>query len=367
MGASFRGAVATTANPLYTTLEIAKQAEASGARVVVTLASHVHKLRDLKDQVIVVTVDDPAPEGCVPLSFLMGADLHHGSSCDAEYNIGVEAEEVVALPFSSGTTGLPKGVMLTHKTLVSNVAQQVDGDNPHFYLCCEDVMLCVLPLFHIYSLNMLFCSLRTGAAILTVQKFETSVVLELIERYGVTVAPLVPPIVLSIAKISFLDKFDLSSVRCVMSGAAPLSNCVVHAYGMTETGPVITMSLAFAKKPFPMKSGSCGTLVRNSEMKIIDPHTGLSLPHNQHGEICIRGPQIMKGYLNNEEATQKSIDTQGWLHSGDIGYMDEEDDRAVHSRSRQGAHQIQRIPSGSCRSGSNSGESSIYRRCCRCC
>ncbi|KAK9201088.1 hypothetical protein WN944_016289 [Citrus x changshan-huyou] len=95
---------------------------------------------------------------------------------------------------------------------------------------------------------------------------------------------------------------------------------------MIEAGPVLSMCLGFAKQPFPTKSGSCGTVVRNAELKVIDPEIGASLPHNQPGEICIRGPQIMKGYLNDPEATAASIDVEGWLHTGDIGYVDDDDE-----------------------------------------
>lgn len=137
--------------------------------------------------------------------------------------VQIKPDDVVALPYSSGTTGLPKGVMLTHKGLVTSVAQQVDGENPNLYIHSEDVMLCVLPLFHIYSLNsVLLCGLRVGAAILIMQKFDIVPFLELIQNYKVTIGPFVPPIVLAIAKSPMVDNYDLSSVRTVMSGAAPL-------------------------------------------------------------------------------------------------------------------------------------------------
>uniref|UniRef100_A0A803NEL3 4-coumarate--CoA ligase n=1 Tax=Chenopodium quinoa TaxID=63459 RepID=A0A803NEL3_CHEQI len=99
-----------------------------------------------------------------------------------------------------------------------------------------------------------------------------------------------------------------------------------QGYGMTEAGPVLAMCLAFAKEPMDVKSGSCGTVVRNAELKIVDPDTGLSLPRNQSGEICIRGSQIMKGYLNDPEATANTIDKEGWLHTGDIGFVDDDDE-----------------------------------------
>ncbi|XP_020570764.1 4-coumarate--CoA ligase 1-like [Phalaenopsis equestris] len=108
-----------------------------------------------------------------------------------------------------------------------------------------------------------------------------------------------------------------------------------QGYGMTEAGSVLSMCLAFAKQPFQYKSGSCGTVIRNAELKIIDPETGASLPRNQPGEICIRGKQIMKGYLNDTEATERTIDKEGWLHTGDIGYVDDDDEVYIVDRLKE--------------------------------
>ncbi|KAG9455947.1 hypothetical protein H6P81_000455 [Aristolochia fimbriata] len=344
MGASYRGAVSTTANPFYTPAEIAKQARASDARVVVTQACHVDKVRDLAEErgIKIVTVDAPPP-GCLHFSELAAADEAELPAVD------VSPDDVVALPYSSGTTGLPKGVMLTHRGQVTSVAQQVDGENPNLYMCSDDVILCVLPMFHIYSLNsVLFCGLRVGAAILVMAKFDIASLMELVQRYRVTITPIVPPIVLAITKSPLVDSHDLSSVRTVMSGAAPMGKELEDSvrtkfpnaklgqgYGMTEAGPVLSMCLAFAKEPFEIKSGSCGTVVRNAEMKIVDPETGASLPRNQPGEICIRGAQIMKGYLNDPEATERTIDKEGWLHTGDIGYVDDDDELFIVDRLKE--------------------------------
>nr|UUJ74916.1 4-coumarate:CoA ligase [Cephalotaxus hainanensis] len=345
LGASIRGAIATTANPFYTPGEIAKQVKASGARIIVTQAAYVDKLGDLTREdcdLTVITIDNP-PEGCNPISVLTEADE---SECPC---VDIHPDDVVALPYSSGTTGLPKGVMLTHKGLVSSVAQQVDGDNPNLYFHSEDVILCVLPLFHIYSLNsVLLCALRVGAAMLVMQKFNIVALLELIDKYKVTVAPFVPPIVLEITKNPIVANYDVSSIRLIISGAAPLGKELEDAlrarfpgakfgqgYGMTEAGPVLAMNLAFAKEPFPVKSGSCGTVVRNAQLKIIDTETGTSLPHNQAGEICIRGPQIMKGYLNDPEATVRTIDKEGWLHTGDVGYIDDNEEIFIVDRVKE--------------------------------
>lgn len=346
IGASMLGAITTTANPFYTCAEIFKQMSASRAKLVITHSLYVDKLENsapkIGEDFILVTIDD-APENCIPFSQLTAADETELAPVEIELN------DAVALPFSSGTTGLPKGVVLTHKSLISSIAQQVDGENPNLYLKSDDVVLCVLPLFHIFSLHsVLLCSLRAGAGVLLMPKFEIGGLLEYIQTYRVSVAPVVPPLVLALAKNPALERYDLSSIRIVLSGAAPLGKELEEAlktrlpqavfgqgYGMTEVGPVLSMCSGFAKYPLPTKSGSCGTVVRNAQLKIIDPHTGVSLRYNQPGEICIRGPQIMKGYLNNPEATASTIDVEGWLHTGDIGYVDDDDEVFIVDRVKE--------------------------------
>ncbi|XP_073002925.1 4-coumarate--CoA ligase 3-like [Typha latifolia] len=345
LGASRLGAVATTANPFCTPGEIHKQLAASGAKVIVTESCAVDKVREYSKEkgITIVTVDNPI-DGCCHFSDLLQSD-----GADLLPEVTIQPDEVVALPYSSGTTGLPKGVMLTHRSLVTSVAQQVDGENPNLYFHENDVILCVLPLFHIYSLNsVLLCALRVGAAILLMKKFEIAAMMELVQRHKVTIAPIVPPIVVEIAKSPVVAKYDLSSIRMVMSGAAPMGKDIQDAfmakipnamlgqgYGMTEAGPVLSMCLAFAKEPFEVKSGSCGTVVRNAELKIVDPDTGASLGRNKPGEICIRGEQIMKGYLNDPEATKNTIDKDGWLHTGDIGYVDDDDEIFIVDRLKE--------------------------------
>ncbi|KAM3762436.1 hypothetical protein ACB098_01G345700 [Castanea mollissima] len=345
LGASHIGAIITTANPFYTPAEVAKQAKAANTKLIITQGLYVEKVKDFakENDIKVMCIDESPAEGYLHFAELTQADENEIPA------VKINPDDVVALPYSSGTTGLPKGVMLTHRGLVTSVAQQVDGENPNLYFHKEDVILCVLPLFHIYSLNSVFlCGLRVGAAILIMQKFEIVKLLELVEKFKVSIAPFVPPIVLAIAKSPEVNKYDLSSIRTVMSGAAPMGKELEDAvraklpnaklgqgYGMTEAGPLLSMCLAFAKEPFEVKSGACGTVVRNAEMKIIDPETGASLPRNQAGEICIRGSQIMKGYVNDPEATKSTIDDEGWLHSGDIGYIDDDDELFIVDRLKE--------------------------------
>ncbi|XP_010466355.1 PREDICTED: 4-coumarate--CoA ligase 4-like [Camelina sativa] len=350
LAVAYLGAVSTTANPFYTQLEIAKQAKASAAKMIITKKCYVEKLTDLKnDGVMIVCVDDgdddvvsSTDDGCVSFTELTQADEKELPKPE------ISPEDTVALPYSSGTTGLPKGVMITHKGLVTSIAQKVDGENPNLNYTASDVILCFLPMFHIYALDALMLSaMRTGAALLIVPRFELNLVMELIQRYKVTVVPVAPPVVLAFVKSPETERYDLSSVRMMLSGAATLKKELEDAvglkfpnaifgqgYGMTESGTV-AKSLAFAKNPFKTKSGACGTVIRNAEMKIVDTITGISLPRNQSGEICIRGDQLMKGYLNDPEATSGTIDKDGWLHTGDIGFVDDDDEIFIVDRLKE--------------------------------
>lgn len=351
--ASRVGAAVTTANPMSTPHEIANQIAASGATVVFTESMAVDKLPVQADGGLTVVLIDARHDGCLHfwddvMASVPDEEVDEDQEA-AEAAAGFDPDDVVALPYSSGTTGLPKGVMLTHRSLSTSVAQQVDGDNPNIGFTADDVILCSLPMFHIYSLNtIMMCGLRVGAAIVVMRRFDLARMMELVERHLITIAPLVPPIVVAVAKSDEAASHDLSSVRMVLSGAAPMGKDIEDAfmaklpgavlgqgYGMTEAGPVLSMCLAFAKEPFKVKSGACGTVVRNAELKIVDPDTGKSLARNLPGEICIRGQQIMKGYLNNPEATKNSIDADGWLHTGDVGFVDDDDEIFIVDRLKE--------------------------------
>ncbi|CAI8601539.1 unnamed protein product [Vicia faba] len=326
LGASIRGAIMTAANPFFMAAEIAKQAKASNTKLIVTQGCYYEKVKDLENVKLVFVDSLPEGENHMHFSELVQAHENEIDEKFQQVEVNINPDDVVALPYSSGTTGLPKGVMLTHKGLVTSIAQQVDGENPNLYYHSEDVILCVLPMFHIYSLNsVLLCGLRAKASILLMPKFDIHAFLELVHKYKVTIAPVVPPIVLAISKSPELDSYDLSSIRVLKSGGAPLGKELEdtvrakfpkaklgQGYGMTEAGPVLTMCLSFAKEAIDVKPGACGTVVRNAEMKIVNLENDSSLPRNQPGEICIRGDQIMKGYLNDPEATLRTIDKEGF-------------------------------------------------------
>jgi acyl-CoA synthetase (AMP-forming)/AMP-acid ligase II len=245
------------------------------------------------------------------------------------------AEDLVALPYSSGTTGLPKGVMLTHRNLVANLCQ-VEGMQNFEGFGEQDMTMAVLPFFHIYGMVVIMMlGLAGGGTILVMPRFDMVEFLTLVQKYRVTILPLVPPIVLGLVKHPAVAQFDLSSVRLIFSGAAPLGEeiaralsqklgCpVVQGYGMTEASPVTHLS---PTRNEPFKPGSAGKIVPNTEVKIVEVGSGsdAELPVGKEGELWIRGPQIMKGYLNRPEETAGCLDRDGWYHTGDVGYVDDE-------------------------------------------
>ena len=319
------GGISTTLNPLYTAEEAANQLNDSGARLLVTAPQFMDKARLAVDhsKVEELFVFGEA-EAATPF-----ASLLEGNGQIPQVEIDPK-KDLVALPYSSGTTGLPKGVMLTHYNLVANM-RQMDGLD---YFHSDDTLLCVLPLFHIYGLVVVLnMGLHLGATIVTMPRFDLDQFLGLIQKYRVTLSHIVPPIVLKLAKDPIIERYDLSSLKMIFSGAAPLGvelsreliqriGCSIRqGYGLTETSPVTHSSPA---DPVKMKLGSVGPAAPNTECKLLDPATGEELGVSDEGEICVRGPQVMKGYLNNPEATARTIDKDQWLHTGDIGYADED-------------------------------------------
>jgi acyl-CoA synthetase (AMP-forming)/AMP-acid ligase II len=319
------GGIVTPINPLYTRNEIAHQLKDAGARLLVTVPVFLEKaLEAAADAGIEEVFSFGNAERATPFSDLL---IDNGRATQVEIDA---REDLIALPYSSGTTGLPKGVMLTHYNLVANL-RQMEG---LYYFFQSDTLICVLPLFHIYGLVVVLnMGLYTGATIVTMPRFELESFLKAAQDYEVSLAHIVPPIVLALSKNPVVDNYKLPKLKTIFSGAAPLGEdltreCMARlgcnirqGYGMTETSPVTHSSPA---PPHELKFGSVGVPAPNTECKIVDLETGEALPPGQRGEVCVRGPQVMKGYLNQPQATAQTIDSEGWLHTGDIGYADEE-------------------------------------------
>jgi acyl-CoA synthetase (AMP-forming)/AMP-acid ligase II len=324
-GVAAAGGVNTTINPLYTADELAFQLRDAGARFLLTVPPFLDRALAAASMTGVeeVFVLGEA-EGATPFSSLLTAgDTPPAVDFDP-------ANDLVALPYSSGTTGLPKGVMLSHRNLVANLAQckpvLVSGEG--------DRLISVLPFFHIYGQVVLMAAaLWQGATLVTMPRFDLEDFLRILQEQRITQAFLVPPIVLALAKHPMVDKYDLSSLEFIMSGAAPLDagleraasgrlDCdVTQGWGLTETSPVLTTN---AGAPLGLRPGSVGVPLPNTELRVVDPATGADLGRNQTGELMARGPQVMKGYLNNPEATADMLDPDGWLHTGDLGHVDDD-------------------------------------------
>ncbi|MGP3773495.1 4-coumarate--CoA ligase family protein [Streptomyces sp. SDT5-1] len=329
-GATRAGASVTTVHPLSTPQEFARQLRDAGATWIVTVTPLVEAARaaaELAGGVREIFVCDPAGDsGHRSLTDMLGTTA-------PEPHVAVDpADDVAALPYSSGTTGTPKGVMLTHRNIATNLAQLTTllPAGP------GDRVLAVLPFFHIYGLTALMnAPLRLGATVVVLPRFDLDTFLAAIEKHRITHLYVAPPIVLALAKHPAVEGHDLSSLRLVVSAAAPLDGELAHAcarrlglptvgqaYGMTELSPGTHVVPHDAHHPPP---GTVGKLIASTEMRIVsldDP--AKDVPPGEPGEILIRGPQVMKGYLGRPDATADMIDEAGWVHTGDVGRVDDD-------------------------------------------
>ena len=319
------GGAATTVNPLYTVDELSHQLTDSRASILITQGAFLDTAKAAAERcgiAHVITFDDA--DNSLPFSGLLTASPQPG--------VAQGGEQLVALPYSSGTTGLSKGVMLSHRNLVANICQFVATSNA-FPIKRGDVLIAILPFFHIYGLQALMNrALSLGATLVTLPRFEMDTFLAACERYRVTVATLVPPIVLALVKDPRVDNYDLSSLRFIGSGAAPLGlelaraaeqrlGCPVRqGYGLTETSPVT--HLTSIETDNPLTIGQC---IANTQSRIRSLDTGEDLGRNETGELLIRGPQVMLGYLNKPEETARVIDSEGWFATGDIAYVNDDE------------------------------------------
>ncbi len=325
------GGTVTTINPVYGAEEVRFQLNDAKATLLIAAAPFAETAVAAAEGSGASEVITIGPvDGHRSIAELMAAPIHQ---------VPVDPKDhIVVLPYSSGTTGLPKGVMLSHYNCVANLVQS----NAMLSYEPGEVALAVLPFFHIYGMQVLMNGLlASGVTVVTMPRFDMEHALSLIQEHGVTQFYAVPPIILGLAKSPLVDQYNVSSLRKIFSGAAPLGaelaeeaaarvGCaVVQGYGMTELSPISHATVGTDVTP-----GSNGVTAPNTECRIVAPD-GTSQGPGDEGELWIRGPQVMKGYLNNAEATAATIDADGWLHTGDVARIDANDHMYIVDRVKE--------------------------------
>ncbi|MBB6669769.1 AMP-binding protein [Cohnella nanjingensis] len=352
-GTLFAGGVVVMTNPLYMPRELEHQLSDSGARVVVTLDLLHGKLKEVMPKtpvrdVIVTSVKDylPFPKNLLyPLkakkdglnlevvyepgihSFVRLMHDASGEPCHTD----VDAENDLALlQYTGGTTGVSKGVMLTHYNVIVNTMQI----SLWAYKCKpgKERYLAALPFFHVFGLTVLMNkAVLQGGCLILVPKFEAGQILQVVHKLKPTIFPGAPTMYIALLNHRNLSQYDLSSIKMCISGAAPLpyevqerfeklsGGRLIEGYGLTEASPVTMANNVWEKR----KSGSIGIPLPDTVAKIVHPDTGEELPVGETGELAVRGPQVMKGYWNAPEETAKTL-RDGWLRTGDMARMDED-------------------------------------------
>ncbi|KAI0871444.1 hypothetical protein GGS24DRAFT_492227 [Hypoxylon argillaceum] len=354
-GAHYVGGAASTANPTYTAKELAFQMKDSGAKGIVTqlpmlsVAQEAARAIGLPEDRIILLGDARDPSG----KFKHFTEIKPTGLLGA-FNLGptrVDPKTDLAfLVYSSGTTGLPKGVQLTHFNIISNITQldYVDRFNGIYHTGGPDgqgdKQLAILPFFHVYGLTCIaLTGIRIGLPVIILPKFELEKACQAIQEFGITFASVPPPVVLALAKHPAVSKYDLSTVKFMNSGAAPLGRDLVEmvwdrltipimqGYGLSETSPTLTKGVIADWKRY---NGSAGKLLPNIEAMIVDLE-GKELPIGKEGELWVKGPNVFPGYLNRPELQNDTFSEDGYFKTGDIGYFDDRGNLYITDRLKE--------------------------------
>ncbi|XP_076823259.1 uncharacterized protein LOC143469450 [Clavelina lepadiformis] len=323
IGASACGAAVTTCNPSYTEVEIIRQFQNSQPKMVFVDACDYNKMVKVSHSVgsIKDIISAERTSICKTIYDLIDGAVEK----NFPYQVEVNPDDTVMMPYSSGTTGLSKGVMITQRNLVSIIELgRVSVGNSR-----ADTQYLVLPMFHIYGGMVTLLSLVTGSKTILEKRFTVDSFFHSVQEHKINFLYAVPPMILSICNSPQLSHYDISSLSRIISGAAPLPDGVAkqvmkklnvrlyQGWGLTEAVPLVVSSLDVN---IPIQS--VGYASPNTLIKVTDPNTGKELGSYKEGEICVKGPQVMKGYYKAEAATKRSFDSDGWFRTGDIGYYD---------------------------------------------
>lgn len=351
------GAIIVNTNPTYTARELKHQLEDSGAETIVLLNLFLPRLQEIIEQTqvkrtVVVHIYDTLPFPFkqlvhsrqrkekdwvevkpAPDQFLF-ADLLAPDAASQSPEPQAQPDDVALFQYTGGTTGLPKAAMLTHRNLVANTLQTIAWNTAS--LGMREKLMSAIPFFHVYGMTvcMLYGVARGAELVIVPNPRPIENVMRVIDHERATTFPGVPAMYIGIVNNPKLNEYDLKSVRVCISGSAALpleiqqrfnavtGGSLVEGYGLTEASPVTHCNPIFGER----RAGSIGLPYPDTEAKLVDLSSGADLPCDGNpetvGELCVRGPQVMKGYWRREEETAKTIDAAGWLHTGDIARMD---------------------------------------------
>lgn len=345
-GALLVGGVICPLNFLYTVDELVSQLRSSRAKGLITSVACLQVAREAAskvglpvDRILLVGSADPKD------TIAHFSSLRSTAGTIGKVRINSK-EDLAYLVYSSGTTGFPKGVMLTHENVVANTIQVAAAEGPDSTNWKTDRSLGFLPMYHIYgtvighmsspSLTisgvavLMLAPIYRGVTTYIMQGFNPPIFCRIVEQEEITVAYIVPPVALALAKAPIVDQYNLKSLRFMHSSAAPAPKEVILAlhhrlgvpvrqgYGLSEAAPgVCSQRSEVWDKPV----GASGRLVPSMSAKI--ESNGKEVPSGSEGEICLKGPNIFKGYYNDSKATAQCFDSEGWYHTGDVGRVDE--------------------------------------------
>lgn len=322
------GAVLTTTDPISTETEIKKRVTDSKPVIIFTPANLINKIRATQLPVILIEAaktEEGSGGDCIStLNLLLQSDVNGFPPVD------IEQEDTATLLYSSGTTGKSKGVISTHRNLIAMVCGALSRDD----MKGGKIFLSIVPLFHVFGFFYTLSRIAIVGTMVVMRKFDLAEMLSAIQKYRVNIVPVSPPILVAFNKSPIVANYDLSSLHLIACGGAPLGKDVIdnftarfptvqvqQGYGLTESSG----SVSFTKTDEENRHyGTAGLLAANVEAKVVDTASGKVMPPNHKGELWLRGPTIMKGYFRNDEATASTLDSEGWLKTGDLCYIDED-------------------------------------------